>query len=50
MSVAKSRQKQAAKRSLHGVNEHKEPVFNEEFASAMVFQQPAWVMPGVSVF
>ena len=40
MSVAKSRQKQAKKRSLHGANEHKEPVFNEE-ASAIVFQQPA---------
>nr|WP_298138932.1 di-heme oxidoredictase family protein [uncultured Pseudomonas sp.] len=39
--AAETRQKQAKKRSLHGVNEHFEPVFNAVSATQVVFQQPA---------
>jgi predicted component of type VI protein secretion system len=41
MSAAKTRQKLAKKRSLLGVNEHFEPIFNAVFASVIDFQHPA---------
>ena len=37
--AASARQKQAKKRSLHAVNEHFEPVFNEALATQVVFQR-----------
>jgi len=40
-SEAKTRQKREINRSLHGVNEDFEPIFNAVFASVVVFQQPA---------
>ena len=39
--AASARQKQAKKRSLHGVNEHSEPVFNAAKATEVGFQRPA---------
>ena len=39
--AAETRQKQARKRSLRGVNEHSEPVFNAVSATQVVFQRPA---------
>lgn len=44
--AASARQKQVKKRSLHGVNEHFEPVFNAAVATQIVFQQAARVMAG----
>ncbi len=41
MSVVKTRQKFSKKRSLHGVNENIEPIFNEGLASVIAFLQPA---------
>jgi hypothetical protein len=43
MSAARTRQKLALKRSLLGVNEHFEPMFNTVIASGIVKQQPAKV-------
>jgi len=40
-SEAKTRQKREINRSLHGVNEDFEPIFNAVFASVVVSQQPA---------
>ena len=39
-SAAKTRREPARKRSLHGVNEHSEPVPNAVLASAVVLQKP----------
>ena len=36
--AASARQKQAKKRSLHAVNEHFEPVFNEALATQVIFR------------
>jgi len=38
-SAAKARKKRAKNRSLYGINEDFEPVFNAVFASAVVFQR-----------
>jgi len=40
IEAANARQKQAKKRSLLGVNEHFEPVFNAAVATQIVFQLP----------
>jgi len=39
--------KRAKKRSLHEVNEHFEPVFNNEFTRVIVFQQLAKKRGGI---
>jgi hypothetical protein len=39
-ATAKTRQKSALNRSLHGVNEDKEPIFNAVLASAIAKQRP----------
>jgi hypothetical protein len=38
-SAAEARKNEAKKRSLHGVNEHFEPNFDDASASAVVFQR-----------
>jgi hypothetical protein len=42
--AASARQKWPKKRSLHGVNEHFEAIFNAAMATQVVFQQPAKLM------
>ncbi len=39
--VCAGQQKFAKKRSLHGVNEHFEPIFNAVMGRMRLFQQPA---------
>ena len=46
-SAVKARRQAAKKRSLHGVNEHSEPVVNAGLASAAVFRPPVkWLVSG----
>jgi len=46
--AASARQKWPKKRSLHGVNEHFEAIFNAAMATQVVFQQPVKRLQGLA--